>query len=164
MDCEPSHEAGKGPVPDRGHDGDAGCRAARGTPRRDRAVPRTGAPPPPVRFTLQPGASRSHPDILANDFRLTGAGALRVTPLAGDIEVTGRTYTRSGQGASIGEIRRRVPPGRSEQIDDVLRDAAIPAIENARAVLSTATPNGAFLAFAFVIDNRTGDPSLVLAK
>ncbi len=188
-------------------------------------LPRTGSPPPPVRFTLQPGASRSHLDILANDLSFTGAGALRITALAGQIEVTGRTYTHSGsgtfgqglpaisertaaragvpvtlvglsrssertrgfrtnlglvnvgevdveilvelwsaQGAKIGEILRRVPAGRSEQIDDVFRAAGLDAVENARAVLSTATPNGAFLAFASVIDNRTGDPSLVVGR
>lgn len=188
-------------------------------------LPRTGNPPPPLRGTLQPGASHSHADILSKDFRVTGAGALRVTVLTGDLDVTGRTYTRSGtgsfgqglppipehaaaragvpvtlvglsrsserttgyrtnlglinvgdteveilielwsaQGARIGEIWRQVAPGRSDQITDVLQYATPSAIEHARAVLSTPTPHGAFLAFASVIDNRTGDASLVVGR
>ena len=44
------------------------------------------------------------------------------------------------------------------QVDRVFRSVTSTAISDGYAVLSTDTPDGAFFAFASVVDNRTGDP------
>jgi photosystem II stability/assembly factor-like uncharacterized protein len=49
-------------------------------------------------------------------------------------------------------------PSEFRQVDRVFRSVTSSAIANGYAVLSTNTPDGAFFAFASVVDNRTGDP------
>jgi formylglycine-generating enzyme required for sulfatase activity len=49
-------------------------------------------------FTVSPNVCASYPDVLASVFALSGAAALRITPLAGAMVVSARTYNLSPAG------------------------------------------------------------------
>lgn len=58
----------------------------------DNSVPATRT------FSLAPGASTRENDVLSRDFGFTGTAALRITPKAGSILVTSRTYNAGTEG------------------------------------------------------------------
>ena len=66
-----------------------------------------------------------------------------------------------GSGNLLGRVpssRTALRPLEFRQLDRVFRTVTSAAVEDGYAVLSTSTSAGAFLAYASVIDNRTGDP------
>jgi len=190
-------------------------------------LPRAGGEVSSVspRFTLQPGAARRHRNLLQEVFGTTGAGAVRVTALVGQVEVTSRTFTQSGSGsfgqavpgipeeeaatagrtvrlmglsqaasradgfrtnlgmvntggvavtidvtlhaasgAVLGTVSETVQAETLTQIDEVLRRVTADPVVGGYALLRTTTPGASFLAYASVIDNRTGDPVLIVAR
>lgn len=70
-----------------------------------------------------------------------------------------RLRVLSARGEVLGEQSYRVAPGGYLQLDDVLHAFQVTRGENVRAELSGTVP---FLAFAAVIDARSGAPTLVL--
>ncbi|MFI5165765.1 MAG: WD40/YVTN/BNR-like repeat-containing protein [Thermoanaerobaculales bacterium] len=55
--------------------------------------------PPSVTFTLDPGASSRYSDVVANVFGFQGSSALRITPTAGFVMATARSFTDTGNGS-----------------------------------------------------------------
>lgn len=77
------------------------------------------------------------------------------------ITVTARFFRPDG--SPIGSTSHKLPPHGFRQIDQVLAGLGTGDVEGAHAVLETVTPGGAFLAYASVVDGRTGDPTVVTA-
>ena len=68
-------------------------------------------------------------------------------------------------GAQLGSGSYTVPPLGMVQVSHVVRDVGVEAnVAGARLVLSTATPGGAFAAYAAVIDAGTNDPRTLLPR
>jgi len=63
---------------------------------RDNSNPRTES------FTLDAGKSTRFEDVLESVFEFTGAAALRITPISGQLLVTSRTYNLLGEGNDLG--------------------------------------------------------------
>jgi hypothetical protein len=64
-------------------------------------------------FSLAPGASRRHADVVASAFAASGNAALRVVPTAGAVAATSRTFTAGG-GGTYGQGIPAVPESGSE--------------------------------------------------
>lgn len=188
--------------------------------KRDQA----NSSPERVSRTLAAGRSERFPDALASLFQFSGAATLRVTPQAGRLMVTSRTYNDQPQG-TFGQFipasasAEAVPSGQSawlvqlaqaagtgsgfrtnigfvnttsatlslearlyqadgallgtrtwslrpyeyRQVDRIFAGLAATDLEGF-AVLRTPTVGAAFLAYASVIDNRSGDPIFVPAR
>jgi hypothetical protein len=91
-------------------------------------------------FTLGSGKSLRLEDILANEFGFTGAAALRITPTAGRVLVTSRTYNLLGEGNDAG-----LPAGATfgQYIPGVTMEDAIQEGEEGRLIQLSHTPGGA---------------------
>jgi len=175
-------------------------------------------------YSLSPGHSVRYTDALSTLFGFTGASALRITPSAGTVMVTSRTYNQTSKG-TFGQFIAAVPVSREiaqgdsvpvvqlsdsastssgyrtnigfvnttgktitvkadlytgsgsklgtktvtlrayeyKQVDRVFRSVTGSTLDNCYAVLKTTTSGGAFLAYASVVDNRSGDPVYVPA-
>ena len=91
-------------------------------------------------YTLAPGASVRFDDVLASEFGFEGQAALRVTPTAGHVLVTSRTYNLLGPGNPTG-----LPAGATfgQYIPGVSADSAIRLGEEGRLIQLSHTPGGA---------------------
>ncbi len=77
------------------------------------------------------------------------------------IDVTAELY--DGLGYHLGTRALTLRPSEYTQVDRVFRSVTSQTIEGGYAILTTATPGGSFLAYASVVDNRSGDPVYVPA-
>ena len=64
--------------------------------------------PAAATYTLDPGTSRRYLDVVSDVFGFAGSGAIRVTPTAGAVMATARSYTDTGSG-SRGQFIPAVP-------------------------------------------------------
>ncbi|HPC84503.1 MAG TPA: hypothetical protein P5234_14270 [Thermoanaerobaculaceae bacterium] len=78
------------------------------------------------------------------------------------IEVVVRAF--DSQGAALGQVTLPLGGRESRQLDRVLAAFASRDLAGASLWVHTPTPGGRFVAFASVIDNSSGDPTLVLAR
>ena len=92
------------------------------------------------------------------DFR-TNIGFVNLSPETLVISLT----LISGDGAVLGSADVTLDGGAPTQINDVLAPYAAGDIGTAHIVVSSDTPTAAFLAYASVVDNRTGDPVFIPA-
>lgn len=67
-------------------------------------------------------------------------------------------------GSPLGSRSLQLPPFSFRQMDDALGQVTASTVEGGYAVVGTTTPGGRFLAYASVIDNRSGDPIYVTAS
>lgn len=65
---------------------------------------------------------------------------------------------QDSQGTSLGIYTTTIPPFGYDQANDIFGADT----DDARAVISTSTPQANYFAYASVVDNRTGDPILIL--
>ena len=84
-------------------------------------------------------------------------GVLNTAPVAATVEVE----LRGADGRSLGRRWLDLPPFGYQQVTDVFAGVADGAVEQGIAVLRSATTDGSFLAYATVVDNRSGDPVLL---
>jgi hypothetical protein len=176
-------------------------------------------------FLLGPGMSVRYEDVLDSLFAYSGAAALRITPIEGEIAATSRTYNlfdegttgqfapaagmslaitpehsgrliqltqsaqpRSGyrtnigftslssrstgvnvdlydnQGNLLGRVGVDLDPYEFTQLDKIFTRVTADAVDNGYAVISTESDGATFLAYASVIDNRSGDPIYIPAR
>ncbi|HHQ48320.1 MAG TPA: hypothetical protein ENK19_05490, partial [Acidobacteria bacterium] len=183
--------------------------------KRDRGNPS----PSKKTFTVQAGHSLRLTDVLGSQFGLSGAAALRITPLQGEVIVTSRTYNLTSHGTYgqfIGGVDERTALATGEralqiqlshrpgtgagfrtnlgmlncsgvpmtvhvelfsssgskygtkdyslepyefvQKDKIFEKVTSSTVNDGFIRLSTTTAGARFLAYASIIDNRTGDP------
>ena len=67
-------------------------------------------------------------------------------------------------GALLGTIEATAPAGSLLQLDEVIRRVTQAPVPAAYALVRSSTRGAAFVAWASVVDNRTGDPTLVMAR
>jgi len=184
--------------------------------------------PQAVTFTLDAGTCTRFADVLFSPgvgFGFTGAGTVRVTPYAGTVMVTSRTYNDQtagtfgqfipgqaqgdsvaygqearliqlaqsnvpttgyrtdlglvntggqpttvemrlyrGDGAYLGTQTATLPPYGFTQVDKIYTHVTSEDVPDGFVALRTTTSGGSFLAYASVIDNRSGDPIYVPAR
>ena len=84
-------------------------------------------------------------------------GVLNTAPIAATVEVE----LRDAGGRSLGTRWLDLPPFGYEQVTDVFAGVADGAVAQGIAVLRSASADGSFLAYATVVDNRSGDPVLL---
>ncbi len=89
----------------------------------------------------------------------TNIGLLNVT--AQQLDVVIDLY--DSDGAVVGTGSTVLEPFEHRQINRIFREVNSAAITNGFAVVSTTSPQGAFLAYASVVDNRSGDPVYIPA-
>ena len=71
----------------------------------------------------------------------------------------------SGTGVTLASGSYSLPPLGMTQVTQVVRDLGVAAnLQNGQLLLSTATPGGAFAAYASVIDRTTNDPRTLLPR
>ena len=80
---------------------------------------------------------------------------------AGEIVI--EILLQDAMGNYFGRVHRKLPPYGYHQFDGILAHWAGTPIDDAYAVVRCTTPDGRFVAYASVIDNRTGGPILVPA-
>ena len=99
-----------------------------------------GAPSHAETYTLGAGQSLRLEDLLASEFGFTGSAAVRITPTAGHVLVTSRTYNLLGAGNSAG-----LPAGATfgQYIPGVTMEDAIQEGEEGRLIQLAHTPGGA---------------------
>ena len=68
------------------------------------------------------------------------------------------------RGAVLGVVPAEVPPWSHHQCNNVFGGLAGEDLDSAYARLRTLTPEGSFVAYASVVDNRSGDPVYVPAE
>jgi hypothetical protein len=95
----------------------------------------------------------SQSDANASGFR-TNLGLLNITGI--QVEVLIELYDFDG--SLLGSSSTVLKPFEHRQINRVFRDVTTDAVSNGFAWVSTSTPQGAVLAYASVVDNRSGDP------
>jgi PKD domain len=172
-------------------------------------------------FTVPPGTATRHTDVLYTDFGFTGSAALRISPTAGKILVTSRTYNLgvsgtygqfvpavplaqaigegqtayllqlshdpglkvgfrtnvglvnptpvdedvtltfySSDGTSLGTTTYTLKPYDYEQLDRAFELVTSNVVDDGFVTVSN-VGNGLFFAYASVVDNITGDPTLI---
>ena len=87
--------------------------------------------PAAATYTLDPGTSRRYLDVVSDIFGFAGSGAIRVTPTAGAVMATARSYTDTGSGS------------RGQFIPAVPLSQAIAAGTSGRLIQLTSTAGGA---------------------
>ena len=111
------------------------------------------------------GYRESHAIMLAHADPASGSGYrtnLGVVNAGGaEIEITALLFDAPGN--YLGRVHRKLPPYGYHQFDSVLAPWAGTPIDDAYAVVRCTTPDGRFVAYASVIDNRTGGPIFVPA-
>jgi hypothetical protein len=176
-------------------------------------------------FFLEPGKSVRYGDVLDSVFGFSGAAALRITPIEGEIAATSRTYNQledgttgqfakaahaadaiaagdsarliqlsesastsdgyrtnigltsisgqpssvdvelyDGDGTHLGRVTEVLEPYEFIQIDRIFNRVTSDAIDDGYALLSSSSDGALFLAYASVIDNRSGDPIYIPAR
>jgi hypothetical protein len=90
----------------------------------------------------------------------TNLGVVNLT--AAPLEVGIELYAASG--ALLGRRNEHLRAWEPRQLDEILRPFATGAIVSAYAVLRTPTVGGTFVAYATVVDNRSGDAVFALAR
>lgn len=90
----------------------------------------------------------------------TNLGLVSVSGSQIDVEVA----LYSSTGALLGTKNYSLRPWESVQTTDIFSTVTSANVPDGYAVLRTTTPGGQFLAYASVIDNRSGDPIYVPAK
>ena len=82
---------------------------------------------------------------------------------ATDQDVRIKTELFTADGESLGSFSNTLPPYGYKQINRVFANVTAHDVEDGFAVLKTTTDNGAFFAYASVVDNLTGDPIAISA-
>jgi len=95
----------------------------------------------------------------ATGFR-TNIGVLNVT--ASPIDVVVELFDAGG--LPLGSLPVTLPPYGATQLNDVFRAVGAGDVPDGWASVRTTTPDGRFVAYASVVDNRTGDPVYVPAR
>jgi hypothetical protein len=83
-----------------------------------------------------------------------------VTSLS-DHEISVEVEIIAADGANLGATMLTLPPRGAIQRNRMIRDFTAAAIEGARAAVRVLTPDSRVMAYATVIDNRTGDPTYI---
>lgn len=110
---------------------------------------------------IRKGAPRSIVAIREDSAFRTNLILSNATAAALDVDLN----LAAENGAALGTKRISLPPLGMTQVTRVVRDLGVAAdVTGARLVLSTATAEGAFSAYASVIDNVTNDPRTLLPK
>jgi hypothetical protein len=107
-------------------------------------------------FDLDPGESARFEDVLASVFSFEGAAALRITPTAGRVLVTSRTYNLLGEGNDLG-----LPAGATfgQYIPGLTADDAVGFGDQSRLIqLSHSTDDTNGFRTNLVVVNATGGP------
>ena len=81
----------------------------------------------------------------------------------GDVAVTLRLELRSGDGGSLGVKTVRLAAGEHRQLNDVFREFTESSVDDAYALIAATTGPASWLAYASVVDNRSGDPVFIPA-
>ena len=89
----------------------------------------------------------------------TNLGLLNTTGI--QVEVVIELF--DSDGTSLGSGSTVLMPFEHRQINRIFREVTSAAVTNGVAKVSTTTPKGAFLAYASVVDNRSGDPVYIPA-
>jgi len=92
-------------------------------------------------------------DTSAGSGYRTNIGLVNVTALA----ITVTLHLHSADGNELGTLTVDLPASGFVQLDKVFEQVTASDVSDGYALLSTPTPGGAFLAYASVIDNATGD-------
>ncbi len=82
---------------------------------------------------------------------------------ATDHDVRIKTELFTADGESLGTFSNTLPPFGYKQINRVFEKVTASDVDDGFAVLKTTTDNGAFFAYASVVDNLTGDPIAISA-
>jgi hypothetical protein len=101
----------------------------------------------------------SHTDPASGTGYRTNVGVVNAG--AGGIDVVVELFDAAG--SLLGSVRRSLAPHGYHQFDSILGPWAGVPIDDAYAVVHSTTPGGRFIAYASVIDNRTGGPIFVPA-
>jgi hypothetical protein len=110
---------------------------------------------------IRPGTERSILAVREDDAFRTNLILANATEAALDVDVR----LVSADGADLATKRYSLAPLGMTQVTKVVRDLGIATnVAGARLVLSTPTANGAFAAYASVIDNVTNDPRTLLPR
>ncbi len=110
---------------------------------------------------VKAGAPRSIAAVREDAAFRTNLVLANATAAALDVDVA----LVSAAGATLGTKRYSLPALGMTQVGHVVRDLGVAAdAAGARLVLSTPTPNGAFAAYAAVIDAVTNDPRTLLPR
>lgn len=86
--------------------------------------------PPRATFTLSEGRSATYNDVLQSVFNFSGAAALRITPISGDILLASRTYNQTpsgtyGQFVPAHAITQAITSGRSARLIQLSHDPSL---------------------------------------
>lgn len=90
----------------------------------------------------------------------TNLGFVSRSPTAVTVDVE----LRASSGDLLGSFAVPLAPFESRRINRVFRQVSSPAVVGGVATVSTATPGGAFVAYASVVDNASGDPVYMPAE
>jgi hypothetical protein len=176
-------------------------------------------------YLLAPGRSIRYRDVLDSVFSFSGAAALRITPIEGEIAATSRTFNQldtgttgqfapaagaaeavavgesarliqlsqshkpksgyrtnigftslssrrstvevelySGDGTLLGTVDVALDPYEFKQVNKIFGRVTSETVDNGYAIISSDSNRAKFLAYASVIDNRTGDPIYIPAR
>jgi hypothetical protein len=105
----------------------------------------------------RPGAL---PQLQENASFRTNVGALNLTDQTLDLEI----HLFDGDGALLGVKDASLRPYEMDQYDKVFDDVGAGTVNNGYAVVRVTTDGGKVLAYASVVDNRSGDPVYVQAQ
>lgn len=109
------------------------------------------------RIGLLPGLAES---AAADSGSRTNLGLVNLAPVA--ITVAVSLYDASGH--RLGGVDVTLRPGEPKQLDRVLRTVTQTDVVGAYATVASTTPSARFVAYASIVDNRSGDPVLVVAR
>ncbi len=90
----------------------------------------------------------------------TAIGLINLTDL--NIRLTIQLYSSSGR--FFGPLTQNLGPYEYIQLDKVFRELTFINVPDGYATISTITPGGKFLAYASVVDNRSGDAIFIPAQ
>lgn len=105
----------------------------------------------------RPGAL---PQLQENDSFRTNIGALNLTDETLDLEI----HLFDGGGDLLGIREATLRPYEMDQYDKIFDDVDAGTVNNGYAVVRVTTEGGKVLAYASVVDNRSGDPVYVQAQ
>jgi hypothetical protein len=105
----------------------------------------------------RPGAL---PQLQENSSFRTNVGAVNLTDETVDLEI----HLYDGDGNLLGVKEASLRPYEMDQYDKIFDDVGADTVNNGYAVVRVTTDGGKVLAYASVVDNRSGDPVYVQAQ
>lgn len=112
--------------------------------------------------TLRPGRLGHLAQLEQTDLASGRRTNLGLVNLGGDpVEVEVRFF--AGDGSPLGELNPQLQPFGTIQINEALSEAGAADAANVRAEIEVLTNGGRVLAYASIVDNRTGDPVFQMA-